>query len=299
MSARLLRAYLRTPLRGRTRLTMYLAHRLEVLQSLPLGSDDAYPVHVDLRDPSNHDLLRGGVHSLDVWEPGTHTVLQRFVREGDVVFDVGANRGIYVARLARQVGPRGHVYAFEPNPAFASCLARTAATAGCVTMLPYALSDSEGEVRLSVPSNAEMASLATQEEPDVPSVACAARRLDALAASGEVAHPQFIKMDIEGAEHRAFAGGRAMLDRRDAPVLIFESNVFASPKVSGVPVTEVADWLRQLEAPSYKLFVVYSWGLIVPLVPGQLVHENVLAVPAARVQEWPELSSQPYIKLDV
>src|SRR2546430_13750536 len=45
-----------------------------------------------------------------------YTTLFRSVREGDVVVDAGAERGLFTARLAQLVGPGGTVHAFEPNP---------------------------------------------------------------------------------------------------------------------------------------------------------------------------------------
>lgn len=295
--ARLLRAYLRTPLRGRTRLTSLVAERVPALQRLPIGSDARYPVFIDLRDPGDHELLRDAPHSLDTWEPTTHEVMRHFIRPGDVVLDVGANRGIYLARLAREVGPTGHVYAFEPNPAHAAALRQAAAVAGCATVLPYALSDAPGEARFFVPQNHEMASLGRWQDEDAPSVTCEMARLDDLVAAGSVRQPRFIKMDIEGAECRALHGARAVLDRDDAPVIIFESNVFASPTVSGVPACATAEFLASLERARYALFVVFPWGLLLPLHPSQLVHENVLAVPASRLGEWPALSDEPFVRL--
>src|SRR5262245_1652358 len=37
------------------------------------------------------------------------------VKPGDVVFDVGANQGIYACAFAALAGPTGHVIAFEPQ----------------------------------------------------------------------------------------------------------------------------------------------------------------------------------------
>jgi predicted RNA methylase len=43
-------------------------------------------------------------------------MMRNFVREGDTVIDVGANIGDLTLPLARMVGDRGKVYAFESNP---------------------------------------------------------------------------------------------------------------------------------------------------------------------------------------
>jgi len=43
-------------------------------------------------------------------------MLADWVTEGDSVIDVGANIGIFTAALSQLVGPKGHVFAFEPIP---------------------------------------------------------------------------------------------------------------------------------------------------------------------------------------
>ena len=57
--AKLLRAYLRTNLRGRTRLTFLLANKLASLQAVPVIVGDRSPVYVDLRFGMSHEWLKG------------------------------------------------------------------------------------------------------------------------------------------------------------------------------------------------------------------------------------------------
>ena len=43
-------------------------------------------------------------------------VMMRYVKPGDIAYDLGANYGMHTLLLARRVGLTGRVYAFEPNP---------------------------------------------------------------------------------------------------------------------------------------------------------------------------------------
>jgi len=43
-------------------------------------------------------------------------IICQWIRPGDTVVDVGAHVGYYTMAMAREVGPRGRVYAFEPDP---------------------------------------------------------------------------------------------------------------------------------------------------------------------------------------
>jgi hypothetical protein len=94
-----------------------------------------------------------------------------------------------------------------------------------------------------------------------------------------------------------FRGARSLLDREDAPVLLYECNLFAAPEASGEPAPAATEFLASLRKPHYRFYTVYKWGLLTYLQPGQIVHENILAVPAARAERWPETMTAPYIRL--
>jgi ubiquinone/menaquinone biosynthesis C-methylase UbiE len=55
---------------------------------------------------------------------------------GDVVADVGAGPGYFSLRLARAVGPRGHVYAVDPEPAILDVLRTRVAAARVANVTP-------------------------------------------------------------------------------------------------------------------------------------------------------------------
>jgi FkbM family methyltransferase len=50
------------------------------------------------------------------YEEHLHRALEKTVKPGDVVWDIGANVGIYTELFCKWVGPEGRVVAFEPNP---------------------------------------------------------------------------------------------------------------------------------------------------------------------------------------
>jgi FkbM family methyltransferase len=50
------------------------------------------------------------------YEPKHLELMKKIVKEGDVVIDIGAHIGYYTLLLAKLVGPKGKVFAFEPNP---------------------------------------------------------------------------------------------------------------------------------------------------------------------------------------
>ena len=64
------------------------------------------------------DLREGidfSIYLLGAFEPGTMRAYEGLVKEGQVVLDIGANIGAHTLPLARLVGARGRVVAFEPT----------------------------------------------------------------------------------------------------------------------------------------------------------------------------------------
>lgn len=146
--------------------------------------------------------------------------IQRSVRTGDRVADVGANIGFYAALLAERVGAGGAVYAFEPEPLnFSRLTARTRrypqvhAVAACV-----AEQAGTADLFLSPDLNVDHRSYPTDDQRrrvTVPALA-----LDGFFDAGE--QLRFVKMDVQGAEYAALRGMRTVLARSPDVVLLLE-----------------------------------------------------------------------------
>ncbi len=77
-------------------------------------------------------------------------VVRRLARPGDLVLDIGANRGAFTYWMAKTVGASGLVLAFEPIPELAAYLETLAATfvRGQVQVFDHALSNRQGRATL-------------------------------------------------------------------------------------------------------------------------------------------------------
>ena len=78
--------------------------------------------------------------------------LKAFVRPTDIVWDVGGNIGLYARWLATHLAAR-HVYTFEPMSENLDELdynIRNGGVADRVTIVPWALSDVDGEVEFQI-----------------------------------------------------------------------------------------------------------------------------------------------------
>jgi FkbM family methyltransferase len=248
------------PIRGRSRFVSWLVRRFSYFheQKVTLGSRTVY---ADFRQAMCFGLA---VRSLEDEE---QAIMRKYVRPDDVAFDIGGNVGLHTALLADLAR---EVHVFEPQSRPAALLRKSLVSAGNVTVHELALSNLNGEVELFVPDDDSMASLGKCKGGR--SLRCSTARLDSLL----LPHPAFIKCDVEGAELLVFRGAEKILDREDAPVLLFEQSSEAMAALSCGP-NEVASFLSGLRA-EYKITELGQRD-------GGTFCVNVLAVPASRGQE--------------
>lgn len=289
--ARLMRAYLRSDVRGQTRiaprLTNLLGRYSKSMQAAPIQIADWAPVYMDLRLPTSISWLRDTPFESSPRETEEQAVMRRVVKPGQVVLDVGANIGLHSALLSRLVGPQGKVFAFEPNAEIMPLLTRTLAGMGNAWLMPYALSDRSAESVLYVPGLSEVGSLAdwtAGEYGDTHQVRCTERTLDSLIDEGVLPTPSFIKCDVEGGELKVFQGASKCLDTADAPMVLFEANVHTA-RGFGLDLSAAKTFLDGLSGPRFRFFSVGRAGELDERRELDPIHSNVLAVPAARVDE--------------
>ncbi len=290
----MLRIYLRTNLRGRTRITDFLAHKFRSLQAVPVILKDQPSVFVDLRIDLGPFLLSGSPWTCAPFEIDEQNVMRQVVRAGEIAYDIGANLGLHTALLSQAVGPTGRVCAFEPNRQLIPPLTQTVASLGNATLFPFALSDRQGESILFIPNNHVMGSLAdytgdaqlaewrkqiglTKAEP----VKCELSSIDYLIANKAVPPPDFIKCDVEGAELNVFRGGQIALDRIDAPIILFEAREECA-RGFGLEKTSAIEFLRSLHRPHYQFFEVNEGGVLQLLNAEDFTAPNILAVPQSK-----------------
>lgn len=168
-----------------------------------------------------------------VTEREPFAILRSMTRPGEVVYDVGANIGLYT-RLMATLGA-GEIVAFEPVAANRALYRRNVALgriAERVRCLPLALSDrnEEGTFQLddmqSTSGTLDRVTGGAASEgrrnlglaPKTEWVVC--RTLDSLVAAGEVPPPDLMKVDVEGAEEMVLAGGLHVLETHRPRLLV-------------------------------------------------------------------------------
>jgi FkbM family methyltransferase len=219
-----------------------LARRITRLR---LATAEAFLPELSVEDAGRQYRVRcrslleaGRVHNLFIKEEGTVELIRSELGEGDVACDIGANMGLHTLLAAGRVGASGCVYAFEPVAHnFVSLLDSVVRNglADRVVPLSLALTDVPGVFPFHYRSLESAASgsqlheaVSDQEEQFEPAVSELkyGASLDSLIADGVVRAPDFIKIDVDGNEHRILRGMEQLLTGSKRPrVLSVEVNV--------------------------------------------------------------------------
>ena len=98
--------------------------------------------------------LRYWKPTLENTDPTLYNSVEELIQPGDVVWDVGANVGLFSFTAAFRAGPTGHVIAVEPDLFLANLLHRSKTslpdTYAPIDVLPAAISDKSGFVHVDI-----------------------------------------------------------------------------------------------------------------------------------------------------
>jgi FkbM family methyltransferase len=142
------------------------------------------------------------------------------VKAGDVVWDVGANVGLFTFAAANRAGKNGSVVAVEPDLWLATLLRRSCdlqkGSEAPVTVVPAAVSDSFGLETFHIAARSRSFNHlegggSTEAGETRRSETTITITLDWLLE--RVPPPQVIKIDVEGLEHRVLAGAATVLSK--------------------------------------------------------------------------------------
>jgi FkbM family methyltransferase len=155
------------------------------------------------------------VHSLFSrgYERRFDAALLSHIEPGDVIWDVGANVGLYTEKFLARTGPEGKVVAFEPAPACFDVLSQKFKHTTNVILEPAALSSSNttGLMRMaSDPLGATHQLMDDGTADGGASVPVTVLTADAY-VEGSKNIPNVIKIDVEGFEYDVFQGMKTLL----------------------------------------------------------------------------------------
>ncbi len=198
----------------------------------PFGGGDEVRVR---RHGVNWDLdLREGIDltifAAGAFERDTLRALESLVPSGATVLDVGANIGAHTLHLARLVGEKGRVIAFEPTDfAMAKLRANLHANPELEArvevhqafLVAKAGATIDAAVASSWPVDGTAADDAQMGSRAMKVSGAKATTVDSVIAAAGDPDVQLIKMDVDGHELEVLEGAQLLLERR-RPVIVME-----------------------------------------------------------------------------
>lgn len=197
-------------------------------------------------------IVGAGEHGywLGSYEMRKRLAFEDEISKGGVVFDIGANVGYYSLLAAVLVGDEGKVYAFEPLPRNIYFLRRHVELNHLdnIDIIEAAVSDHTGAASFDLGASSAMGHLSDKGEIEVHLVS-----LDELLRSGALQPPDYMKIDVEGAEFEVFNGARKLIQQY-RPILFLDTHQ------------------REAHQPAIKL--LEEWGYIFKILDNQPLPET-------------------------
>jgi FkbM family methyltransferase len=222
-----------------------------------------------------------------VFERAEILFVERFLRAGMTVLDIGAHHGLYTLLASKRVGGAGRVVAFEPSPRERAQLSRNLKINFCsnVRVEAWALGKERSQAELFLVNGGEdgcNSLRAPIAAGGASPMSVAVARLDDWMEENGIAQVDFIKLDVEGGERDVLRGAGKLLGCRPRPVIFAEvQDLRTGPW--GYAAKEIIEHLVQR---GYKWFAMDAEGWLRELdVRAEKYDGNFVAFPEERMGE--------------
>jgi FkbM family methyltransferase len=238
------------------------------------------------RSALDYDLLANSFENAEL------RFVERFLKPGMTVVDVGAHHGLYTLLASKLVGPTGKVIAFEPSPRERQRLTQHLRLNGLkdVQVETCALGSDEGSAELYLADGANdwCNSLRKPVESASSRVVVQVHRLDDMLSRSKLRKVDFLKLDVEGAELDTLKGASKLLSENLRPVVLVEVyDIRTMPW--GYKAKEI---VRHLSRFNYQLFILKENGSLIGISSDRDSYDaNLVAIPAERLSDFYEIAN--------
>lgn len=175
-------------------------------------------MYLDLKDEGiSKDLALDGIR-----EPESTKMIKKILKPGDIVVDIGANRGYYALMESRLVGKNGKVYAIEPVQDNINALKKNIELNNYpnIKVFQVAIGDKNTTTKMYISSFSNWHSFINHKQKITSTIDIKVISLDNFLKDKE--YPYFIRMDVEGYEYQILKGMKNVLERRKPLKLFIE-----------------------------------------------------------------------------
>lgn len=164
-----------------------------------------------------------------LYEEEETSIIKKIVKEQMNVLDIGANIGYFSLMMANLIGPKGKVYAFEPNPKMFLRLKKNLeinpSYSDQIEINQLALGNMEGIAKLFCPPPGLEGLGGLRNTKRIPidkTINVNVITLDKYVKEHNIKKIDFIKLDVEGGEYDVIKGAEDTLTKNH-PIILFEA----------------------------------------------------------------------------
>ena len=167
-------------------------------------------------------IVGSGTHDcwIGCYESDKQEKMRKLLKKGSIFYDIGANVGFYTLFASELVGSEGRVYAFEPVPRNLKYLDQHLKMNKIINVTVYelAVSDHTGQTFFDEGKDPTTGKISTTGKILVNMVS-----LDELYIQGKIRLPDFLKIDVEGAEYQVITGAIKIL-KKSHPIIFLATH---------------------------------------------------------------------------
>jgi len=215
------------------------------------------------RSQFSQKIMWNSLSNAQPYEPETTQFVERVLKEGDCVVDIGAHIGYFSLLAAKIVGEHGTVLSFEPEKKNYNQLKQNIAMNGLTKIKTFniALSSEKKEGKLFVNSDNDGGhalwdisthSFNKKSRHDHVKQAVTIATLDRIIQAESIDRIHLIKIDTEGTEHNILQGSLNTIKRCKIPYIICEINRFGL-KQMGTTETRLREFMKELGYETYLI----------------------------------------------
>jgi len=186
---------------------------------------------------------------------------QNILKKGSIVFDIGANIGIYSLTASINIGDKGKVYSFEPSDWAYNRLIENISLNKFknVEYFKIGVSDKKGIVKFYKCADDAYNSLGSRPMIDVKEIIeIEVDSLDHFCEERKIKKIDILKIDAEGADYLVLKGAKKIINSDSPPVIFCEFNKGISEGYS----FSKDDLLLLLKELSYSIYEIKRDGVI-------------------------------------
>ena len=205
-------------------------------------------------------MLRKGFGNCDIGTNGESLLMQRFLKPGHIVFDVGANKGNW-SFPALQAEPRIRLLSFEPLEPVYEILKNLLADYPNVETFQCALDEQNGKSSFFYyPKISEMSGFYNRKilhDLEAQEITVKTEKLDDFCSNRKISRIDFLKIDTEGAEWKVLNGAKGLIANHQIRAIQFEyGGTYLDAKITLEQV------MKFLTKNQYVIFRILPKGLL-------------------------------------